>query len=73
MAEIDKFLHVAAELEASDLHIRTGMTPRLRQSGRLEEAKDFAPLTAEQVTAMTTEILTAQQIEDTIAYLATLR
>lgn len=63
MAEIDKFLHVAAELEASDLHIKTGMTPRFRQSGRLEEAKDFAPLTAEQVAAMTSEILTEQQAE----------
>ena len=49
MAEIDQLLQHAEAMEASDLHIKSGMTPRMRVIGQLEEATGFGTLAAEDV------------------------
>lgn len=61
MAEIDLLLKHVADVEASDLHLKVDMKPRLRISGTLEEAANFPKLGAEDLERMMTEILTDEQ------------
>ena len=63
MAEIDQLLQHAEAMEASDLHIKSGMTPRMRVIGQLEEATGFGTLAAEDVDRLTGEILSTEQLE----------
>jgi len=63
MPEIDSILLHAEALEASDLHLKSGMRPRLRLVGNLEEIDGFPVLAPGDVERMTTEILTSGQMD----------
>ena len=63
MADLDILLRAAQKMEASDLHLKSGMKPRFRVTGSLEEPKDFLVLTAEDIDRLTAEILTDEQKE----------
>jgi twitching motility protein PilT len=63
MAEIDLLLQHLAKVQASDLHIRVGMKPRLRVAGTLQLAKDFPPLNEDDVQRLMMEILNEEQRE----------
>ena len=56
MAEIDKFLKMAADLGASDVHIAAGSPPIIRHNGVLKKGK-FRALSADETEALIMEIL----------------
>ena len=56
MAEIDKFLKMAKQVDASDVHFAVEATPMLRLHGNLRRIK-HAPFTAEDTKRMFMEIL----------------
>ena len=60
MPQIDKFLKMAADLGASDLHIAAGSPPVIRHNGLLKKAK-FRELTAKDTKALILEMLTEEQ------------
>jgi twitching motility protein PilT len=61
MAAIDGLLHRMKDAEASDLHLKSGLRPRYRVHGYLADVEGAAPLTRDQVDAMTRELLTEEQ------------
>jgi twitching motility protein PilT len=61
MAAIDGLLHRMKDAGASDLHLKSGSRPRYRIHGYLADVEGAAPLTREQVDAMTRELLTEEQ------------
>ena len=62
MPQIDKFLKMAADLGASDLHVAAGSAPVIRHNGVLKKAK-FRELTAKDTKALIFEMLTEEQRE----------
>jgi len=45
--DFDRLLHVLAELDGSDLHVKAGAPPRVRVNGTLRTLEDQPPLSAE--------------------------
>ena len=62
MAEIDKFLKMAKQVDASDIHFAVGSVPLLRLHGLLRKIK-YPPLKEEDTERMFREILTEDQWE----------
>ena len=60
MAALDRYLKMAQQVGASDVHIAVGSPPLLRLHGLLRTIK-HPPLKAEETSRMFDEILTAQQ------------
>jgi len=60
LAEIDKFLEMAANLGASDIHIAAGAPPIIRHHGTLKKGK-FRALEAEDTERLIMEILNEDQ------------
>jgi len=60
LAEIDKFLKMARQLGASDVHIAVGLSPMLRLHGTLRKIK-YRDLTAEDTERFFMEILSDRQ------------
>ena len=62
MAEIDRLFHRMQELEASDLHLKSGKAPRFRVHGALIEDPDGLPeVPAEILDEILREILSEEQ------------
>ena len=61
MAEIDMYLAFANANDASDLHLKSGMRPRVRVDGNLEEVDHFDVLTVDDVKRLTNEITSSEQ------------
>ena len=59
--EIDTFLDTMNQLGASDLHIKSGFTPRFRVTGVLEEYEGFEALSVHEVHRLVGEILQRDQ------------
>lgn len=62
MAKIDRFLEVVKRSKGSDLHIQTGIIPKIRIHGQLEGLKKAAP-TQEEVEDLLFEILSERQLK----------
>ena len=60
MAEIDKFLKMGRQIDASDVHIAVGSSPMLRLYGALRKIK-YEPFTADDTKRMFYEILRDEQ------------
>ena len=61
MAEIDTILDHAAQLGASDLHLRVGQQPRCRVNGALDIVSGGDLISAEVMERLATEILSEEQ------------
>ncbi len=61
MAEIDRLLQQMAKANASDLHLKSGMKPRFRVLGELEEVEGASPMSRDEVETVTREILSEEQ------------
>jgi len=64
MAELDKLLVYLKETGGSDLHLATGLEPRIRRHGSLEPVQGAPPLDAGRVTALLSAITTPKQWEE---------
>ena len=60
MAEIDPFLKMGRQVDASDVHIAVGSAPMIRLNGVLRKVK-YAPFTPEDTQRIFYEILTPEQ------------
>jgi twitching motility protein PilT len=60
MAEIDKYLRKVNELDGSDLHVSSGVVPKIRVHGKLFPLKG-APMTPDRLNAMIFEVLDERQ------------
>jgi twitching motility protein PilT len=60
MAEIKELLRYVVDSKASDLHIKGGSPPSIRQNGRLIKAP-FPPMTAEQCERSAMELMSEEQ------------
>ena len=67
MAEIDSILQHADAMDATALHIRSDLRPRLRVGGELQEIEGTPPLSGSDIHRLTTEVMTEEQRD----YLAT--
>jgi twitching motility protein PilT len=64
MAELDKLLVYLKETGGSDLHLATGLEPRIRRHGSLEPVQGAPLLDAGRVTALLSAITTPKQWEE---------
>ncbi|NQW02519.1 MAG: PilT/PilU family type 4a pilus ATPase [Acidobacteria bacterium] len=60
---IDALVAAAVARRASDVHLRAGQPPQVRVNGALERWTDFAVLSHEDIDALVTRLLTADQEE----------
>ncbi|MFN8580642.1 MAG: type IV pilus twitching motility protein PilT [Gemmatimonadaceae bacterium] len=63
-AALDALLRVQAERSASDLHLRTGARPMLRQHGNIEQLEQFPVLEPGRVDAMLRAIMSPRNREE---------
>jgi twitching motility protein PilT len=63
MAQVDALLRYLVEHRGSDLHLRAGLEPRIRVSGRLEPVAGSAPLDDQTLRGWMAEIAAAQPWE----------
>lgn len=61
MAEIDGLLKLMTERGSSDLHIKVGSPPAIRQNGRLSVLADMEPLSAEQTRTLAMGMMDGRQ------------
>jgi twitching motility protein PilT len=61
MPEIDTILQFAEALNASDVHLKSGVRPRFRVGGNLREVTEVPVLSANDVDRITAEIMTPDQ------------
>ena len=61
MAQIDRLLQMMSGADASDLHLKSGMKPRFRSLGELNEVSGSDPMSREEVDQITREILSEEQ------------
>jgi len=64
MAEIDRLLRYLKERGGSDLHLATGLEPRIRRHGSLEPVEGAAALAAEEVERLLSGIAPPKQWEE---------
>jgi twitching motility protein PilT len=64
MAELDKLLVYLKDKGGSDLHLATGLEPRIRRHGSLEPVEGATPLDAGRMTALLSAITTPKQWEE---------
>ncbi|HET8947827.1 MAG TPA: PilT/PilU family type 4a pilus ATPase [Candidatus Polarisedimenticolia bacterium] len=64
MAELDKLLVYLKDQGGSDLHLATGLEPRIRRHGSLEPVEGATPLDAARMTALLSGITTPKQWEE---------
>jgi twitching motility protein PilT len=64
MAEIDKLLVYLKEHGGSDLHLATGLEPRIRRHGSLEPVEGWQTVDAARMTALLSGIATPKQWEE---------
>jgi twitching motility protein PilT len=64
MAEIDRLLMYLKEHGGSDLHLSTGLEPRIRRHGSLEPVEGAAVLTAEEMERLLSGIAVPKQWEE---------
>ena len=64
MAEIDKLLVYLRDQGGSDLHLVTGLEPRIRRHGSLEPVEGGTTLDAARVTALLSSLATPRQWEE---------
>jgi len=62
MARIDALLTMMAERGSSDLHLKAGGPPAMRTDGRLDILRDQPVLSAEDMTALTLEMLAERHL-----------
>lgn len=62
MHELDTILQYADALDASDVHLKSGLRPRFRVAGGLRELEEVATLSADDIGRITTEIMTPEQL-----------
>jgi twitching motility protein PilT len=61
--DLDRLLHVLADLDGSDLHVKAGAKPRIRVDGELQVMESEEPFTAEETKSLAEEILPANLLE----------
>ncbi|HEV8200170.1 MAG TPA: PilT/PilU family type 4a pilus ATPase [Candidatus Polarisedimenticolia bacterium] len=64
MAELDKLLVYLKETGGSDLHLATGLEPRIRRHGSLEPVEGWTTLDAARMTALLSGITTPKQWDE---------
>ena len=64
MADIDRLLRYLKERGGSDLHLATGLEPRIRRHGSLEPVEGAAPLAAEETERLLSGIASPKQWEE---------
>jgi twitching motility protein PilT len=64
MARIDELFRYVRQVQASDLHLGTGIAPHVRRHGALEPVEAWAPLDDAKVRSLVYEILTPAQRAD---------
>ena len=64
MAEIDKLLVYLRDQGGSDLHLVTGLEPRIRRHGALEPVEGWTTLDAARMTALLSSLVTPRQWEE---------
>lgn len=60
---LDRCLHILAERDGSDLHVKVGSSPRIRVHGTLMKLDDVPPLTYEDTEAMAAAIMREEVAE----------
>jgi twitching motility protein PilT len=61
MARLHELLRFTQSHSASDLHLATGMEPRIRRHGALEPVPDWSPLAIEELTSLLREMVSDEQ------------
>ncbi|HXW33247.1 MAG TPA: PilT/PilU family type 4a pilus ATPase [Acidimicrobiales bacterium] len=61
--DLDRLLHVLAELDGSDLHIKAGSPPRMRVDGYLRTLDDEPRFTADETRALAESMMPPQIVE----------
>lgn len=64
MATIEQLLRGLKEHDGSDLHLATGLPPRIRRYGSVEDVAGWQPLTADELDGMMRELVSEAQWAD---------